>query len=368
MQVQRVVLPDGRGVSWTVLGADCEPLAPVEAWLSHLWNIRRSPNTQKAYATDLRDYFVFLEQRAADWRRPDLELLGEWIAWLRRPAVARASDVLVLGAQPPQCGAATVSRKLSAVGSFYEFHVRHGLDALAVQMLWRDSSEHRGGSWKPFLQDVAPARQRRREIPVLVSRREPRLRTDSEVQALLDACTRLRDRFLLALLFTAGVRIGEALGARHEDLVPRRGEFRVVDRVNDNEARAKSGGRTVPTSPELMRLYADYITDEYGALDSDFVFVNLWSGRRGAPMTYATAHDLATRLRRATGIPFEFHQLRHTYATGLLRRGVAVEVVQKLLGHRHVSTTIDTYAHLSDADVRRHLDAVGYFEPARVQL
>jgi len=369
VRVQRVLLDDRDDVSWTVLGRDHEPLAPVEAWLTHLSNVRRSPNTQKAYATDLRDYFVFLEQRRADWRRPDLELIGEWTAWLRRPTKARAENVIVLGSLPPQCSEATVSRKLSAVGSFYDFHARRGLDSGVVDLFWREATGgRRGGSWKPFLQDITPVRQRRREIPVKVPRREPRLRTEAEVQTLLDACTRLRDRFLLSLLFTTGVRIGEALGARHEDLVPRKGEFRVVDRVNDNQVRAKTGARTIPAPPDLMRLYADYITDEYGALDSDYVFVNLWSGRRGAPMTYASAHDLATRLRRATGIPFEFHQLRHTYATRLLRRGVAVEVVQKLLGHRHVTTTIDTYAHLDDADVRRQLDAVGFFEHAEVRL
>jgi Phage integrase, N-terminal SAM-like domain len=88
VRVQRVLLADRDDVSWTVLVPDQEPLAPVEAWLTHLSNVRRSPNTQKAYATDLRDYFVFLEQRHADWRRPDLELIGEWTAWLRRPTNA----------------------------------------------------------------------------------------------------------------------------------------------------------------------------------------------------------------------------------------------------------------------------------------
>jgi len=78
--------------------------------------------------------------------------------------------------------------------------------------------------------------------------------------------------------------------------------------------------------------------------------------------------DLAGRLSTQVGVKFEFHQLRHTYATGLLRRGVAVEVVSKLLGHRHVTTTIDTYAHLSDTDIRRHLDAVGFFENRVVTL
>jgi site-specific recombinase XerD len=50
---------------------------------------------------------------------------------------------------------------------------------------------------------------------------------------------------------------------------------------------------------------------------------------------------------------------RHTYATGLLRRGVAVEVVSKLLGHASIGTTGDTYSHLSIEDARRALVAAG---------
>lgn len=369
MRVQRIVLPEGQGTSWTVLDGDGEPVPPIEAWLTYLWNIRRSPNTQQAYATDLRDYFAFLAGRGRDWQHPTLELLGEWMAWLRSPRLGNDPTVPSLDRRNPRCGPATLSRKLSAVSAFYEFHARHGLNVGPFLTVWQLGGRRGGrGSWKPFLTDVAATRQRRRTISVAVPHREPRLRTEDEVQALLDACTHLRDRLLLGLLFTTGIRIGEALGARHEDLVPRRGEFRVVARGNDNGARAKSGYRTVPAPPELMRLYGDYVTDEYGALDSDYVFVNLWSAPRGAPMTYPNAHDLAVRLGRRTGIAFEFHQLRHTYATGLLRRGVAVEVVSKLLGHRHTTTTLDAYAHLSDADTRRHLNLVGFFEHPAVQL
>jgi hypothetical protein len=58
-----------------------------------------------------------------------------------------------------------------------------------------------------------------------------------------------------------------------------------LPRANDNRARAKGGRcRTIPAGAELMRLYADYLTGEYGALDSDYVFVNLWGGRRGRPV------------------------------------------------------------------------------------
>jgi integrase/recombinase XerD len=58
---------------------------------------------------------------------------------------------------------------------------------------------------------------------------------------------------------------------------------------------------------------------------------------------------------------------RHSYATRLLRAGVKAEVVQKLLGHASVSTTIDTYAHLTIEDVRHDLVTAGFLngpEPA----
>ena len=114
--------------------------------------------------------------------------------------------------------------------------------------------------------------------------------TAAQVQAILDACDRLRDRFLLSVMWDSGVRIGEALGLRHEDLAVAEQELTVVRRVNDNRARAKSpSSRTIPVSASLMRLYADYLHGEYGDLDSDYVFVAL--GRRARP-----AADLCGRL------------------------------------------------------------------------
>ena len=84
------------------------------------------------------------------------------------------------------------------------------------------------------------------------------------MQAILDACTRLRDRFFFALLHESGCRAGEALGLRHEDIAAAECEISIVARENANGARAKSGGRTVPVGPELIRLYADYLHEEYG--------------------------------------------------------------------------------------------------------
>ena len=64
--------------------------------------------------------------------------------------------------------------------------------------------------------------------------------TPQQVQALLDGCEHLRDRLLLAVLYDSGMRIGEALGLRHNDIAAAEREITVVRRDNDNGARAKS--------------------------------------------------------------------------------------------------------------------------------
>jgi len=143
----------------------------------------------------------------------------------------------------------------------------------------------------------------------------------------------------------------------------------VIPRRNDNRARVKSGQpRTIPVSGELARLYADYLHREYGDLDSDYVFVNLWGQPRGHPLAYPAVYDLVVRLRRRTGIDFQPHQFRHTYATWLLREGAGMETVKALLGHASIATTLDTYGHLSVEDARGRLQAAGWFARQEVRL
>jgi integrase/recombinase XerD len=78
MLVQRVAMPASGAESWTVLGADDVPVEPVERFLAYLTGIERSPNTVKAYAHDLKDYWVFLARRDLDWREVRLEDVGGW--------------------------------------------------------------------------------------------------------------------------------------------------------------------------------------------------------------------------------------------------------------------------------------------------
>jgi integrase/recombinase XerD len=258
---------------------------------------------------------------------------------------------------------------VSALSAFYQHAARNGVDLGELLITWQPAGR-RGSGWKPFLHHISKHQpQAGRTIALKVPRKLPRVLTVDETQAILDACQRLRDRLLFALLYDTGMRVGEALGLRHEDLAAAEREVTVVPRDNDNGARTKSRrSRSIPVSAELIRLYADYLHGEYRDLDSDYVFVNLWGGTRGHPLTYPSVYDLVRRLRRRIGIDFDPHWYRHTAATRMLRDGVPIEVVSKLLGHADLTTTISVYGHLTTEDARRALEAAGWFTGREVQL
>jgi integrase/recombinase XerD len=285
MRVQRVVMPDSGLESWTVLSDEGVPLEPVERFLAYLASIERSPNTIKAYAHDLKDWFGFLTVQRLDWQAVTVEDVGGFVGWLRLPPVARDGQARVLPTVEVHCGGASVNRKLAALTSFCEFHARLGVPLAGLLVTTQPAGRGRSSatSYKPFLQHISKhSPQRRRTIALPAPKGRPQVLTPRQAQAILDGCGHLRDRLLFGLLLDTGMRIGEALGLRHEDLLIAERQVAVVPRRNDNRARAKGGRpRTIPASAELMRLHADYLNEEYGALDSDYVFVNLWVARTG---------------------------------------------------------------------------------------
>ena len=118
MFVARVVVSGSRRESWTVVGEDGQLVEPAERFLSFLTDAGRSPNTVKAYAHDLRDWFAFLAGRGLDWAAVTVEDVAAFVAWLRLPPSARGAGVAVLPLGE-HCSAATINRKLAAVGSMY---------------------------------------------------------------------------------------------------------------------------------------------------------------------------------------------------------------------------------------------------------
>lgn len=303
-------------------------------------------------------WFEFLARIERSWADVDVDDVARFVSWLRAPA----DNVVVLDVGEAVRSAATVNRHLAAVFGLYEHHARFGVDVAAGLVSWRRVGR---GSYKPLLHHVTKGRPvPTRPVKLAVPRRTPRTLCPEELVAVLAAPERARDRFLLALLAETGMRIGQALGLRHADFVSRAKKVHLVPRSdNANGARAKLRvPAVIPVTAGLVRAYSDYMHSEYGDVDSDYVFVNLWSGRIGAPMTYSAVHDLVARIRAGTGVEFTLHMLRHTHATELVRSGVAIEVVARLLTHRSSTTTSQTYVHLEVEDIRDALQRAGVWQ------
>ena len=198
--------------SWTVVDDRFAVVEAADAFLAHLTAIERSPGTVRAYAFDLRDYFEFLGAHEIDWRTVRLEHLGRFVGWLRLPPAMRARSVTSLSTIEARCSTPTINRKLAAVGSFYKFHHRHGVDCGELLSTMKAGGVR--GAWRPFLAHLGSAGdQHRRTIKLKTRRRLPRALPEESVQLIVDACDRLRDRFLIELLAGTGMRTGEALGA-----------------------------------------------------------------------------------------------------------------------------------------------------------
>ena len=353
--VRRVRMPVTGAQSWTVVGPDRLPVEPVESYLAWLGHIERSPNTVRAYAHDLKLYCSFLEARGVGWEQATVEFIGEFTAWLRAPA----ENVVVLMNGTARRERGTVNRALSAVMGFYEFHERHGV-RFASSII--DRSRSGRGGYKPFLHGIACSAPRGRVGRLREQRSLPRTPSLAQVRAVIDAQERLRDRFLFALLALTGMRVGQALGLRHSDFVGHERRVEIVLREdNANGARAKSEG-SIPITSELVRCYSDYMHEEYGELDSDYVFVNLWAGRLGRPMTADSVADLVRRTRAKVGFHFTPHMLRHTFVTLAVRGKVPLEVVSRLVTHSSIETTSSTYLHASVEDLREALQQAGMID------
>ena len=354
--VRRVFLPERSRESFTVIGPDLRPVAVLDEYLAWLTDCERSPNTVEGYARDLRAFWTFLAEHGLGWEQVGVSELAEFAAWARRPA----ANVVVLVEEAARLSARTVNRMLSGVVGFYEFQARRG-STLAQDLVVRTRSGR--GGYKPFLHGIARSRSRGRAVRLPERKSFPKTLSLEQVAAVIDCQERLRDRFLFALLASTGMRIGQALGLRHEDVVA--WERRIVIRAREDtprRARSKGGGEgAVPVAAELMRLWNDYMHEEYGDLDCDFVFVNLWGGQVGRPLTYSNVDRIVERTQRRVGFHFTVHRLRHTYATLAYRDGVQLEVIGALLTHRSPTSTL-IYTHPTAEDLRAVLAERGVLE------
>lgn len=337
-----------------LVGDDYLPVEPVQEFLDYLRNVGRSPNTVRSYAFHLKLYWEWLQESHLQWTDVSIAELADFMLWLRTPEPTGVASVVERESARTE---STVNAILTPVCMLYDFHERSG--KVPHIPLYR-SQVLPGRRYKGFLHHITKGKPvRSRLLKLKTPKRQPKTLSSEQVRAVVDACHRVRDKFLLCLLHETGMRIGQALGLRHEDIRSMDNVVQIEPR-DDNENGARSKSRdpySLDVSKSLMELYTQYLNDEFmEILDdnfSEYVFVNLWDGPIGAPMTYNNVMALFRRIKRKTGIAITPHMLRHTHATELIRSGMEMAYVQKRLGHASIQTTIDTYVHVSNEDMKR---------------
>jgi integrase len=190
---------------------------------------------------------------------------------------------------------------------------------------------NKGVEWEML--ETSPFKKGQR---LMVKENNQRLRflSNGEVEALLKACLpHLKPIVEVALL--TGMRRGEILGLKWEQI--RNGFIYLTE--------TKSGkSRQIPINDRLAEVFKEVRRENQ--LKSPYVFADS-KGRR----YYEVKRSFATACRKAGIEDFRFHDLRHTFASHLVMRGVGLKAVQELLGHADLTMTM-RYAHLSKAHLQ----------------
>ncbi len=286
---------------------------------------RCRPNTVLATAYDLKVFFAVVGKEPARVSTADV------FAFLTaQRAPRRGSAVVRLEDGEAGLSSRTIKRRLASVSGLYEYLLARDDVALRRNPVPRGLATRRPGS--PGM----------RGVPLLRTPRTlPRVLPPAEVDALLGALNRHRDRAMVLAMLLGGLRRCEVLGLRMQDM--RAGERRLF------VAEGKGGHqRLVPVSNRFFVALALYLECERPESETDRVFVVLRGPRRGRPLSAAGVDQVLDGARARAGLEHATcHQLRHTCLTRLREAGMALEAVQAQAGHRSIEST-RLYVHLAN--------------------
>jgi len=173
-----------------------------------------------------------------------------------------------------------------------------------------------------------------KKLPVVLSQ--------EEVLLLIKSVSNIKHRTILTLVYSAGLRIGEAVKLKRQDIDADR-------RVIHIRQSKGSKDRYTVLSDAAYQLLQIYMNTEY--IES-YLFP---SGKElHKPIHVRSVQQMFERARRNAGIqkPATVHTLRHSFATHLLEQGTDLRYIQELLGHSSPKTT-EIYTHVSVRDIRR---------------
>lgn len=280
----------------------------VEAFVSYLHNVKKmSLNTEMSYRRDLRKVVDFMVTKGVSGVADITEEhLNAYIKYM--------GDM--------KFSAATVSRNIACIKSFYHFLLKEGYVS-------RDISD----SLK------APK----------VEKKVPEILTPQEVFRLLDQPKgeqpkEVRDKAMLELLYATGIRVTELITLKVSDVNTHLGYIICKDAHKE---------RTIPIGNAAREAMNRYLAKAREGMllspDDDTLFVNC----SGEPMSRQGFWKLIKHYAKKAGIEADItpHTLRHSFAAHLVENGADLHSVQEMLGHSDISTT-QIYANMSHSRIR----------------
>ncbi|WP_066168074.1 tyrosine recombinase XerC [Gordonia hydrophobica] len=276
-----------------------------------------SRHTVRAYTGDVRGLISFAGARGVPVSALDLPLLRAWLAEHARRGAART----------------TIARQVSSAKTFCAWAVRQGvLDADPAQRL-RAPKAHR------TLPAVLAPEQAAAAVEAVVAGPTDDRSTDAGPtdDGDLDPVA-LRDRVVLELLYSCGIRVGELCGLDIGDVDVDRRVVRVIGKGDKQ--------RTVPYGGPAAAALDAWLSRGRPALATAASAEALLLGVKGGRLDQRMARTVVHRATEAAGQSVGPHALRHSAATHLLEGGADLRVVQELLGHSSLATT-QLYTHVS---------------------
>lgn len=247
----------------------------------------------------------------------DEQLIRKWRLWLNRLGT-NTSDEL---------SKTTQNYHLIALRSFLRFCARRGLPALAPDK-------------------IELARTKRPQVTFLTAEELERLAAQPDTSKL----NGLRDRAIIELLFSSGLRVSELVGLDKDHINLRRREFMVRGKGQKD--------RPIFISPEAAEWISRYLDKRQDNTKPLFI---RYSGSKKVDLsgnyhrlTARSVQRMVARYALAAGITKHVspHTLRHSFATDLLMNGADLRSVQAMLGHSNIATT-QIYTHVTDPHLKK---------------
>lgn len=283
----------------------------IESFLAYVSLEKKySPHTVKAYGTDLHEFKSFCEDT---FEEPDIErvsypLIRSWIVSLVNNAISNR----------------TINRKIASLKAYYRFLQRMGTIEI-----------------NPLAKHKALKTSKKIEVPF----------SEAEMGALLqevsfgDGFVGIRDRLIVELLYTSGIRRAELIGLKCADLDLIEGTMKVLGKRNKE--------RVIPLLQSTVTLFTAYLAERrvlQNIVDGAYVFLSKTGHKIYETLVYRVINRYLSEVSlKAKRSP---HILRHTFATHLLNKGADMNSVKELLGHSSLAST-QVYTHNSIAELKK---------------